>query len=109
MPASTALVVQEPSTGKPTGLGLVTAPNYNVSIRYLRASQAALDVDSLNENAYGICLVHYAFVSWMQLAALKLQWSALAKGSLVFFGSVILSWGTASLLRHIPQAFRRYA
>jgi len=65
--------------------------------------------DSLNQNAYGIYLVHYAFVSWMQLAALKLQLPALAKGSLVFFGSVLLSWGTAALLRRIPQAFRRHA
>jgi hypothetical protein len=58
--------------------------------------------DSLNANAYGIYLVHYAFVSWIQLAVLKLQWPALAKGSLVFFGSVFLSWGTAALLRRIP-------
>jgi len=44
----------------------------------------------------------------MQLAALKLQLPALAKGSLVFVGSVLLSWGTAALLRRIPQAFRRH-
>jgi surface polysaccharide O-acyltransferase-like enzyme len=65
--------------------------------------------DSLNENAYGIYLVHYAFVSWLQLAVLKMQMPALAKGSLVFFGSVLLSWGTAALLRRIPWTTRRHA
>jgi hypothetical protein len=65
--------------------------------------------DSLNQNAFGIYLVHYAFVSWLQLALLKLLWPALAKGSLVFFGSVLLSWGTAALLRLVPLASRRHA
>ena len=65
--------------------------------------------DSLNENAYGIYLVHYAFVSWLQLPVLKMQMPALAKGSLVFFGSVLLSWGTAALLRRIPWTTRRHA
>jgi surface polysaccharide O-acyltransferase-like enzyme len=64
--------------------------------------------DSLNENAYGIYLVHYAFVSWLQLAVLKMQMPALAKGSLVFFGSVLLSWGTAALLRRIPWTTQRH-
>ena len=65
--------------------------------------------DSLNENAYGIYLVHYAFVSWLQLPVLKMQMPALAKGSLVFLGSVLLSWGTAALLRRIPWTTRRHA
>lgn len=67
--------------------------------------------DSLNENAYGIFLVHYAFVSWLQLALLKAHIPGLAKGSLVFLGAVILSWGTAALLRRIPlsRVSRQYA
>lgn len=58
--------------------------------------------DSFTQNAYGIYLVHYAFVSWLQLALLKTHLSALAKGSLVFLGASLLSWGTAALLRRIP-------
>ncbi len=58
--------------------------------------------DSLNRNAYGIYLVHYAYVSWLQLALLKLDLPALAKGCVVFLGSVLLSWGTAALLRRVP-------
>lgn len=59
-------------------------------------------LDSLTENAYGIYLVHYAFVSWLQLALLKTQLPGIAKGTLVFTGAVLLSWGTAALLRRIP-------
>lgn len=58
--------------------------------------------DSFNESAYGIYLVHYAFVSWLQLAMLKAHLSALEKGSLVFVGASLLSWGTAALLRRMP-------
>jgi len=65
--------------------------------------------DSLTENAYGIYLVHYAFVSWLQLALLKTQLPGLAKGTLVFTGALLLSWGTTALLRRIPSARRRYA
>ena len=36
MSASTVLAAQQPSTNKPTGPALVTAPTYNVSIGYLR-------------------------------------------------------------------------
>jgi len=60
--------------------------------------------DSLNENAYGVYLVHYAFVSWIQLTLLKLRMSAIAKSSLVFASAALLSWGTAALLRRIPLA-----
>lgn len=58
--------------------------------------------DSLTANAYGMYLIHYAFVSWLQLAVLKSQMPAIAKGSLVFVGAVLLSWGTTAALRRIP-------
>jgi surface polysaccharide O-acyltransferase-like enzyme len=58
--------------------------------------------DSLTANAYGIYLIHYAFVSWLQLAMLKSQIPAIAKGTLVFVGAVLLSWGVTAALRKIP-------
>jgi Acyltransferase family len=58
--------------------------------------------DSLSTNAYGMYLVHYAFVSWLQYALLKAQLPAVAKGSLVFLGTVLLSWGATATLRRIP-------
>ena len=62
--------------------------------------------DSLNANAYGMYLVHYAFVSWLQYALLKAEMPAIAKGSLVFLGVVALSWGTTAALRRIPAVAR---
>lgn len=62
--------------------------------------------DSLNENAYGIYLVHYAFVSWMQLALLKLDLPAVVKAAMVFVAAGFLSWGTVALIRQIPLGRR---
>jgi surface polysaccharide O-acyltransferase-like enzyme len=68
-------------------------------------------LDSLNENAYGIYLVHYAFVSWMQLVLLKLDLPAVVKAAMVFVAAGLLSWGTVALIRRIPlgQLARRGA
>jgi surface polysaccharide O-acyltransferase-like enzyme len=57
--------------------------------------------DSVTANAYGIYLIHYAFVSWLQLALVKSHLAAIAKGSLVFLGALLLSWGTTAGLRRI--------
>jgi Acyltransferase family len=62
--------------------------------------------DSLNANAYGMYLIHYAFVSWLQLALLKSHLPAITKGSLVFFGVVLLSWSATAALRRIPAIAR---
>jgi peptidoglycan/LPS O-acetylase OafA/YrhL len=58
--------------------------------------------DSLSANAYGMYLVHYAFVSWLQYALLPASLSAVAKAAFVFFGTLALSWGTVAALRRIP-------
>jgi surface polysaccharide O-acyltransferase-like enzyme len=67
--------------------------------------------ERLNENAYGIYLVHYAFVSWAQLALLKLELPAMAKAPVVLVSAGLLSWGTVALLGRIPlgQLARRGA
>ena len=62
--------------------------------------------DSLRDNAYGMYLVHYAFVSWLQYALLAAPLPAIAKGCLVFLGTVALSWGTVALLRRAPVIAR---
>lgn len=62
--------------------------------------------DSLTANAYGIYLVHYAFVSWLQYSLLKATLPAIAKGSLVILGAVALSWVTVAVLRRIPAVAR---
>ena len=62
--------------------------------------------DSLTANAYGIYLIHYAFVSWLQLALVKAHLAAIAKASLVFLGAVLLGWATTAGLRRIPWVAR---
>jgi len=62
--------------------------------------------DSLSNNAYGMYLVHYAFVSWLQYSLLKAALPAIAKGSIVFVATVALSWITVAALRKIPAVAR---
>ena len=62
--------------------------------------------DSLSANSYGIYLVHYAFVSWLQYALLPASLPAVAKGAMVFLGALAVSWGVAAALRRIPAVAR---
>jgi surface polysaccharide O-acyltransferase-like enzyme len=62
--------------------------------------------DSLSANAYGIYLVHYIFVIWLQFILLRLVLPAMAKGLMVFVGAVALSWMTVAALRRAPWIAR---
>jgi surface polysaccharide O-acyltransferase-like enzyme len=73
-------------------------------LRFARSRVAMFD--SLRDNAYGIYLVHYAFVSWLQYALLGAALPAVAKGSMVFLGAVALSWAASALLRRVPGVAR---
>jgi surface polysaccharide O-acyltransferase-like enzyme len=59
-------------------------------------------LDSLRDNAYGMYLIHYAFVSWLQYALLKATLPAIAKGSVGFLATLALSWSVTAVLRRIP-------
>jgi len=58
--------------------------------------------ESLNANSFGIYLVHYVFVIWLQFALRPLSWLAARKFAVVFIGALGLSWGLTALLRRIP-------
>jgi surface polysaccharide O-acyltransferase-like enzyme len=62
--------------------------------------------DSLSDNEYGMYLIHYMFVSWLQLAMLGFSLPAIEKGILVFAGVLLMSWGTSAALRSIPGVSR---
>jgi surface polysaccharide O-acyltransferase-like enzyme len=64
-------------------------------------------LDSLSENAYGMYLVHYLFVVWLQYAMLGVAIPAIIKAAIVFAGTLLLSWGTTAALRSIPLGSRR--
>lgn len=63
-------------------------------------------LDSLRDNAYGIYIVHYAFVSWLQLSLLESPLSAPVKGASVILGALALSWATTYALRRLPMVAR---
>jgi hypothetical protein len=58
--------------------------------------------DSLRNNAYGMYLLHYAFVVWLQYAMLPVELPAILKASIVFGGTLLLSWSTTSAIRCVP-------
>jgi len=58
--------------------------------------------DSLSENAYGIYIVHYVFVTWLQYVLLGSGLAPLMKGMVVFGSTLILSWVSVASIRHIP-------
>jgi surface polysaccharide O-acyltransferase-like enzyme len=62
--------------------------------------------DSLRDNAYGIYLVHYAFVAWVQYALLPASMPGLAKGFIAFLSALALSWGFVATIRRIPAVAR---
>jgi peptidoglycan/LPS O-acetylase OafA/YrhL len=61
-------------------------------------------LDALNRDAYGIYLVHYVFVVWLQYALVAAALLAVVKGAIVLGGALLLSWGTVVAVRRIPAA-----
>ncbi|MEO8197064.1 MAG: acyltransferase [Thermoanaerobaculia bacterium] len=61
---------------------------------------------NLEANAFGIYLLHYAAVSWLQLALLPVALPGSGKWLLVFIGAVAASWLTTALLRRMPALAR---
>ena len=58
--------------------------------------------DSLSDNAYGIYIVHYVFVTWLQYLLLESSLAPSVKGMVVFLCTLILSWGVVAAIRRIP-------
>jgi glucan biosynthesis protein C len=62
--------------------------------------------DSLSSNAYGMYLVHYVFVVWLQYALLAALLPALLKAAIVFAASVLASWSATAAARRVPAVAR---
>jgi glucan biosynthesis protein C len=72
--------------------------------RFARKSHPVLD--HLSANAYGIYIIHYAAVLWIQFALLAASWPAWVKFCIAFAGGLALSWGVSTLIRQIPAVRR---
>jgi glucans biosynthesis protein C len=70
------------------------------------ATQRQRILDSLSQNAYGMYLVHYVFVVWLQYAMLGVLIPAIVKVAIVFTGTLLMSWAATAALRSIPFGSR---
>jgi hypothetical protein len=58
--------------------------------------------DNLKSNAYGITLLHYVYVLWMQYALLQTKLPAPAKALVVFACALAMSWASSAAARATP-------
>ncbi len=54
--------------------------------------------DSLSANAYRMYLIHYVFAVWLQYALLGTGLFAIGKATIVFGGTLIISWAIAAAM-----------
>ncbi len=63
-------------------------------------------VSYLSANAYGLYLVHYVFIVWLQYALLAAPLFAIVKAAIVFGGTLVLSLMTVAAADHLPLGAR---
>jgi len=63
-------------------------------------------LDSLSANSYGIYIIHYLVVIWLQYAVLRIDLPAVVKGVLVFVGGLAICWGFVAAMRRIRAVAR---
>jgi hypothetical protein len=62
--------------------------------------------DPLRADAYGIFVIHYLPMLWLQYAMLAMPWSAGAKAAIAFVATLAISWAATRALRQIPGMTR---
>jgi surface polysaccharide O-acyltransferase-like enzyme len=75
-----------------------------IFLRFARSRSGLLD--ALQPSAYGVYLVHYIFIIWLQYTVYDYSFPAFVKFAIVFTGTLSLSWGLIVLLRKIPVVAR---
>jgi surface polysaccharide O-acyltransferase-like enzyme len=73
-------------------------------LRFERSGWSVLD--PMQSDAYGIFLVHYPIVLWLQYWLFDFDLPAIVKASIAFVLTVALSWAATVALRKIPGATR---
>jgi hypothetical protein len=72
---------------------------------FLRFKQSGRSMlDPMQADAYGMFLVHYPIVLWLQYWLFDYDLPAIAKALIAFVLTVLLSWGATAALRKIPGA-----
>jgi acyltransferase-like protein len=72
---------------------------------FLRFKQSGWSMlDSMRAEAYGMFLVHYPIVLWLQYWLFDFDLPAIVKALVAFVLTVVLSWAATAALRKIPGA-----
>jgi surface polysaccharide O-acyltransferase-like enzyme len=87
------------------------AQTFNILALFLRFSNDGSSIfDPLRDSAYGIYLIHYVPVLWLQYALYDIslspvpQLTAIIKAVIVFVLTLAVSWAATAALRRIPGA-----
>jgi hypothetical protein len=73
-------------------------------LRFKRSGWSVLDL--MQSDAYGIFLVHYPIVLWLQYWLFDFDIPAIVKAMMAFVLTVALSWAATAVLRRLPGAAR---
>lgn len=109
------VIGQKPPSGLPTtfwrialDVSLVVccaALSFALVAIFLRFENGRMSMlDCIRDEAYGIYLVHYFFVVWLQIALLDLDLAAIFKAAVVFPTALALSWCLIYSIRKLPRA-----
>jgi peptidoglycan/LPS O-acetylase OafA/YrhL len=92
------------------GLAFATysaAMAFMVSAFFLRSAESGWRLlDALRPSAYGIFLLHYIFIIWLQYAVYDYSFPAAVKFAIVFAATLSMSWGLTVILGQIPVVAR---
>ena len=75
-----------------------------LSLRF--AAKRSRIFGALAANAYGLYLLHYACVVWLQYALLVMSLPAVIKAAIVFGAALLLSWIATTIVQRIPLGAR---
>jgi surface polysaccharide O-acyltransferase-like enzyme len=73
---------------------------------FLGSKRPWMLLDRMQGDAYGIFLVHYPIVLWLQYWLFDYDLPAIVKATIAFVLTVVLSWAVTAALRQIPGAKR---
>jgi hypothetical protein len=87
--------------------GFSAAMTFAVPAFFLRfASSSIRLLDAMQPSAYGIYLLHFIPLLWLQYVILDPAWPAFVKFAIVFAGTLSSSWIATVCLRRIPVVAR---
>jgi surface polysaccharide O-acyltransferase-like enzyme len=80
---------------------------FTVTAIFLRSADSSCSLlDAMQPSAYGIYLLHYIFIIWLQYAVYDYSFPAFVKFAIVFTGTFSMSWALTVMLRKNPVVAR---